>query len=432
MLDKGGHGERKVGAESERPGGGRLRGGESGAAEMTEQGSEFTIDFGERGNSARFCGSGWSSPEADERWCIGGESRLVIPAPRRPAAYVMVLKVRPLVFPDRLAAQRLKVAVNGIMVGDFTVKRRGVRVCRVPWHAIAGRTALEIRFDTPDAVRPAAIACGSDRRMLAIAFTSLLLYADPYEAPFAEPAAGADRTAADAAGPLPLRELMFRFESLGQNCEFGLVQRRCQAEPLGLLRFASTPLPHLLNALAHRFEGLGAPDAIRVEVSRNGREYMVSDTRYGLLYHAWVKVGDMPVEQVHEREARRVPILVRKLIEDLEAAEKIFVFKGMGAVAEEEALPLAAAIRRYGPNTLLLVTLADPAHPAGTVEWHTPELMVAHIERFAPEKDAYDLLLEAWVRICCEAYRLRLAARGNGGMSARRASAPAASLHAIR
>ncbi|HZU87940.1 MAG TPA: hypothetical protein VE993_01660 [Stellaceae bacterium] len=230
-------------------------------------------------------------------------------------------------------------------------------------------------------------------------------------AKMADPAAGADRRAMDAAGPLSLRELMFQFESLGQNCEFGLVQRRCRAEPLGLLRFASTPLPHLLQALEHRFEGLGTPDAIRVEVSRNGREYMVSDTRYGLLYHAWVKVEDMPAEQVHRREARRVPVLVRKLIEDLEAAEKIFVFKGMGAVSEEEALPLAAAIRRYGPNTLLLVTLADPDHPAETVEWRTPGLMIAHIARFAPERDAHDLLLESWVRICSEAYRLRFAAR---------------------
>src|ERR1700679_3995741 len=36
--------------------------------------------------------------------------------------------------------------------------------------------------------------------------------------------------------------LMYRFENLGSDCEFGFVQRHLGAEPLSLLRFAaSTP-----------------------------------------------------------------------------------------------------------------------------------------------------------------------------------------------
>jgi hypothetical protein len=50
--------------------------------------------------------------------------------------------------------------------------------------------------------------------------------------------------------------------SLGDNCEFGLVQRRGGAEPLGLLRFASIFLPieirleKLAAVLERKFEGL--------------------------------------------------------------------------------------------------------------------------------------------------------------------------------
>ena len=79
---------------------------------------------------------------------------------------------------------------------------------------------------------------------------------------------------------MPTRDLMLRFESLGQNCEFGLVQRRCGSEPLGLLRFASTPLPHLLAAFEGGFEGLGGPDAIEIIPSPNeGRDCCRQETQ---------------------------------------------------------------------------------------------------------------------------------------------------------
>src|SRR5256714_3683234 len=115
---------------------------------------------------------------------------------------------------------------------------------------------------------------------------------------------------------LPLRELMLRFESIGENCEFGLVQRRCGCEPLGLFRFASAPLPKLLAGLDARFEGLSHPDNLDVQLSPNGREYLVTDKRFQLLYHAWVLADEMTAQEVHQREVRRLPLLIRKFLED--------------------------------------------------------------------------------------------------------------------
>ena len=37
-------------------------------------------------------------------------------------------------------------------------------------------------------------------------------------------------------------DLVLDFESVGDNCELGIFQRRVGAEPLGLLRFAGAPL----------------------------------------------------------------------------------------------------------------------------------------------------------------------------------------------
>jgi Sulfotransferase family len=217
-----------------------------------------------------------------------------------------------------------------------------------------------------------------------------------------------------AEAELPLGELMMRFESLGENCEFGLVQRRCGAEPLGLFRFASAPLPKLLAGLEAGFEGLSDADNLDVQLSSNGREYMVYDKRFQLLYHAWVSAAEMSASEVHQRETRRLPLLIRKLIEDLREAEKIFIFHGMEPLGEEEARRLLALLRGYGPNTLLWIEVADAEHPPGTVAWIGEGLLKAYIDRFAPGENAHDLSLDCWIAICREAYRLwRIGAGGD-------------------
>jgi hypothetical protein len=380
---------------------------------MTADGDDFVLDFTARGNAAQHCVAGWSTPEPSETWTLGGESRLVVPAPGQRASYVMVLKLRPLVG-HQVTSQRLRVLVNNVRVAEFIIERRCVRTCLIPWAVVALGPDLRVSFFLPDAARPVDLGLVDDRRQLGVALTSIRLYPDrcehgEYDALLGE----RDEVPVDVAlvmqaEKMPLHDLMLRFESLGQNCEFGLVQRRCQAEPLGLLRFSSTPLPLLLDALEHRFAGMGSPDTIHVDLSSNGREYMVRDSRFGFLYHAWVAAGEMEPADVARREARRVPFLTRKLIEDLEAGDKTFVFKGMAAVPEEEVFPLAMAIRRFGPNTLLFVTLSDVEHRGGTVQARAPGFLVGYIDRFAPGDNANDLLLGQWVKICREAYRLRL------------------------
>jgi hypothetical protein len=363
------------------------------------------LNFSAGGNAAAYCVSGWSTPEATETWSVGTGSRLALPRPSVAGAHILVLHLRPHTEPQRLPQQRLRVTANGVPVGEFTLQRRSVRACIIPQSALADRPTIDLEFETPDAARPTS---GTDHRQLSIAMTTLQLYPDPVGDAMlgADGPVPVDIAAVMRADQMPLNQLMLQFESLGQNCEFGLVQRRCQAEPLGLLRFASAPLPKLLTALDAGFAGMGSAESIRVELSANGREFMVTDTAYDIVYHAWVDAGQMTPEALHQREVRRVPLLVRKLLEDLAAGEKIFVFKGMGAVAEEVVFPLAASLRRYGPNVLLFVTLADAAHRAGTVEVKAPGFLVGYVDRFAPGQDANDLELAQWVSVCRGAYRL--------------------------
>jgi hypothetical protein len=373
----------------------------------------FELGFGADGGSQHFTVSGWSDVEQRETWSVDGKSVLALPAPQSPAAHYLVMTLRPYIKPGILDAQRMRLAVNGAELARFRLSRPAARACRIPWHLIEGRATLDIRLDFPDAARPSDFGC-QDGRLLGAAFARLRLFADAAGAATATEPAPGERRPVDldritAADRLPVQELMLKFESLGQNCEFGLAQRQSGAEPLGLLRFSSTPLANLLNALDARFEGMGSPDCVHVAYSANGRELMVQDSRFGFLYHAFVETGAMAAEDLHAREIRRVPFLIRKLIEDLEAGEKIFVFKGMGALEAEQVYPLAAMLRRYGDNTLLFVTLADAAHPAGMVELRAPGFLVGYMARFAPMDNAKDLDFAQWVTLCRAAYRFKLA-----------------------
>jgi hypothetical protein len=279
--------------------------------------------------------------------------------------------------------------VNGGQVGDFVVRGPGTLDVEVPWSLIAGRETLAITFEHPDAARPRSTNGADDDREIAFAFEQLCLFRK-----FETPATGA----MPAVRNLPLSELMVQFESLGQNCEFGLMQRQCGVEPLSLLRFASAPLPVLLAAVRARFEGLGAPG--QLEIAQSGGEYLIVDKVFGILYHAWVHVGEATVDALLHREQRRLPFLRQKLIEDLEEGRKIFVYHGMEPLSRARMLSLLAALRAYGQVTLLWVELADDAHPAGSVETIANGLLKGYMDRFAPGENAHDLSFDAWLAVC--------------------------------
>jgi len=371
--------------------------------------SELVIDFAAGGNSEAFRRTGWYASEPRHSWTQGRESTLEFPRPNVPGTYLMLIELGPFVWREKLPAQRLSVLVNGREIGNFTLREAGTVECRIPWALIESREWVSVAFRHPDAAVPHAISGVPDHRELALAFELVTFYreAEPGTATAAVPAVAARASGDSSVDGLPLHELMMQFESLGENCEFGLVQRRCGAEPLGLLRFASAPLPVLLAGLRARFEGIGEPDEIDIQVSENQQEYLVVDKRFGFLYHPWVLVGEADPEEIRQRETKRLPFLRRKLLEDLDEARKIFVYRGMRQQPQVLIMRLVEALRVYGPAELLWVTLHDSEHPPGTVEAVAPGLLKGYIDRFAPGENAHALSLECWIALCRNALALR-------------------------
>jgi hypothetical protein len=356
------------------------------------------------GNGVRYCTAGWSQPEDGETWCLGSSSTIVLPPTRRVVPHVLVLEMRPNVGEIvGVLSQQIIICVNGITIGSFvlTLPMCTVRACIIPSEVLVAGGPVVIAFKTPDAVHGPA----GDDRVLAFAFRSLQLFPDKLTLATSPSQSDASTMFSEQ---IPVSELMLKFESLGQNCEFGFVQRRCCAEPNDLLRFASAPLPSLLAALQAGFVGMGSPESVQVKLSNDCHEFIISDLNYGFEYHALVMVGQKTADAVRRREFRRLPLLVSKFLKELQLGRKIFVFKGMVALDEEVVFPLAALLRRYGPATLMFVSLAGTRHQAGTVERRSPGFLVGYLERYAPGDQADDLLLDQWVQICREALRLSL------------------------
>jgi hypothetical protein len=204
---------------------------------------------------------------------------------------------------------------------------------------------------------------------------------------------------------LPDSELVLKFESLGDNCELGIVQRMAGVEPLGMFRFAGAPLRHLIKALECRFEGMADPDQIRVQ-PENG-EYMIKLTKYDFLYHAYVKIGEADPRALHKQQARTVAFLIRKLIDDLENPTKIMVFRQNEPLSANDLTDLRLAVAAYGPATILWVQQARPGYPPGSVAVVDDRLMVGYVRRLAVRENVPDLDLDSWLVMLRKAYSVR-------------------------
>ncbi len=194
-------------------------------------------------------------------------------------------------------------------------------------------------------------------------------------------------------------ELLARFEGIGDNCQFGNVQRHWGIEPLGLLRFAGVRDLHRL--FASRFAGLGEPGSLVAYLA--GSEYQIRDHEYGLFYHTFRYENEATAEEVVAENEAKMRYLIRKLVEDLEDGEKIFVYRRF----VEDDLPTVAELHRilrgYGPAKLLWVTTGAPGRAPGDVEWAGPDLLRGYLAEDASNDPAvFDP--EHWIGLLRNAY----------------------------
>jgi tetratricopeptide (TPR) repeat protein len=163
-----------------------------------------------------------------------------------------------------------------------------------------------------------------------------------------------DDVAHTGAGQAETHDLMLAFEGLGDNCEFGIVQRHFGVDPIGLFRFGSISVQNLLVMLAENFARLGDAEFMKLEAMPSG-EYLVQDTRGFYQMHSFVRQDSVDAVMFLKQQVKRVGFLKRKLLEDLASGDKIFVYKATHGITDTEINSLHKAMREHGPNWLLVV-----------------------------------------------------------------------------
>lgn len=333
---------------------------------------------------------GFWLPDPKYRWMVGHRASLRLPT-LLPGPLLLEVEAHPFVH-DTHPAQRLLVRLDGVVVGTHRATTRDVLgfVIEGP-----GDHEPVLTFDMPDAAQPSKVSGSHDDRPLGFALLSVRV------------------SRWDSGPPRPIApsdEPLERFESIGDNCEFGIVQRAVGLEPLGLLRFTGGPLPFLLLALREQFARLTEPGA--VTLIAEPQEYAAAVPVYGMYSHTFIPT-DQPCDVVLARYVPTVAFLARKLLEDLAAAEKIFVYRQTEYLHLAEILPLFAALKRIGPVTLLIARPCDEAHPAGMVEMLMPGLLAGYFAEFTlygnPHVTAE--ILNGWWVVCAEALGMSLLSR---------------------
>ena len=286
-------------------------------------------------------------------------------------------------------------------------------------HIVAGRAAICIHLLHPNAGQAAEAPAPANRhrRALAVAYEAVTieelddatseqaarirvaLKTPPPHTP-ADPVTE-DQRRAIAATILP------DFQSFGDDCEFGFLQRRLGMEAIGIFRFTSISIADLTRGIDAGFAGIGDPEhfeIVRYEKAP-AHDYMGRERQYGLFYHTTRHPDEISADALHAQEIRRLKFLARNLIDDIRAGGHIFVIKRKAAILPEEIARLLTAVRKLGVATILWVAEAGPLNPAGSVRWLAPGLLLGHVDRI-DISPLQNISVSSWFDVCRGAHDL--------------------------
>jgi hypothetical protein len=364
------------------------------------------IDFGANGASAPYQTGDWSAPEPQHSWALAPRAGVCLPRPAYEGVIGILVELTPALQPPAIISRVLTIVINRDYRFDCTLFR--VEPLLLKLDAAAGHAStIQIDFESPDAP-----GVEGDDRPLTVALHRLTLIGLGHPAPAPAvrrtrllPPGDFDATikAAESAAGAPITSVMASFESLGNACDFGHLQRSLGADFIGLFRFGGVDIRDLVRGIFDRFSRLGDADSIEVRVSSSVTEdYFVVERQYGIGWHTLITPGDASPEQIVAREGWRLPLLKRKFIETIEDAEKIFILRRPEGLMRAQADAVTEALRTISDCKVLWLEQSD-SH-VGTVEALSDYMMKGTL-------DVADGLgsssREAWINVCTNAYLIR-------------------------
>ena len=195
-----------------------------------------------------------------------------------------------------------------------------------------------------------------------------------------------------------LRPWAAKIESIGRNCEWGMVQGEWGAHPISLLRWAGSERRELLAAaFRDRFSELGTTMSGRGDPPWNPPEeqfYWLTDETYKIIFHTPDKVAGTTLERAVERNRPRLRRLAENLMEKIEDPTACFLYSDADLRGPDEAAELVESFRSAGRGRLLLV-LADE-RKAGTAEDLGNRVTAGWVQRLTLPGQANTFDVRSW------------------------------------
>ncbi|MGD0108427.1 MAG: hypothetical protein ABSC06_30970 [Rhodopila sp.] len=393
---------------------------------------------------------GWLHDPHGDAWADDRVCTLELPAPTHNSQYLARFAFCPLYIRSFMASQRINILLSGAVIGQYGTGTETSLTIPLPPELFVPGGVLPFAFSLPDGLPMHQFDPAQAPNFLSFLLDSIeIVPLPPRHAALArvrdddvtKPAsiAVSDRFVDESVEELPaavkaaigieMTEILQHFESLGDNCAFGLAQRKGGCEVLGLLRFGNTPLKSLMIALDDEFRAAAVKTEVEMRLpdGKTG-EYCLYVDRYGIRWHTNVYGGTADEETIFAQQTMRLAYLRRKFYEALRAGRKIATvsraeprkhriplpFADEPDVWEEkperlrfaEVLPLFLRLNEYGTNTLLYLTRCAHNRRSGTVELVAPGVMRGYVDDFVilPEMDIKDHA--AWLRIAVNAWLL--------------------------
>ena len=377
------------------------------------------LPFGISGLEDEMLGTGWGASEDGFRWMLDDESVLEIPGLGEASTLYLILRISPLILGETVWPQRLAVLVDGFPHSLPVITETTFVIVPMPGHEKRVGESVKVVLKHPDWLQLTTLFPDSptppDSRKISLRVHEAYLVDQTGSMGNAlSDQANMARTDPRVLEPFCSASLA-DFASLGDNCEFGLFQRRCGVEPQDLFRFSRLSIETLLTGLEDGFVDLC--NLARLAFSLRGdaprREYITKNDKYKFFSHSGVVEDEASVVRVIEREIRKLYFLRQLLIDDLKSGDRLFVFKANHSASAEQIDDLSWSLRRWGDNFLLHIKLADGSVEAGHVERTGRFVLTGYIDSFLDYSKAQIPASEAWPTICDRAGKLWCQIRAN-------------------
>ena len=375
-----------------------------------------TFTFGAVNAPASYMFGSWLRPEETCTWALTPGCGLSIPMRSCDESLAVLIDIAPATrLPDR-PSRRMVVSVRGREVLDLEVRNRGVFL--IPVGTVHSGESLELTFGFDEA-----LDMPGETIPLAIVFYKawIIEYGHMTAMPMINVPSLVQETSEDTKAVVEallgkaLADFLMKFESLGHSCDFGIFQRECGADPLGLLRFAGITTPKLVEGLIDRFALLALPGTVEANVVADwNNEYCMFDKSYGIASRSFLTPAQAAPDQLIAREMKRLPFLKEIFLETVDQAGKTFVLRRPDQMHPAEAEAVIEVLRLKSDCKLLWAVHEQGGVP-GSLDVISPYFFRGHLDTTHGLGSAS---ISAWLSICATAHRVMAFYEGRSSLNA--------------